>query len=103
MSVILGLNAFHAGAAAALIIDGQPVAAIAEERLNRRKYYANFPTMAVRKCLEMGGVRPRHRRRRPGSRHVGEPGAEDSSTPFAIRPSRSTGSRPNRHGTRSMT
>ena len=39
MSVILGLNAFHAGAAAAVVIDGTPVAAIAEERLNRVKYY----------------------------------------------------------------
>jgi carbamoyltransferase len=57
MSVILGLNAYHPGASAALLIDGKPVAAIAEERLNRIKYYGKFPALSVRKCLEMGGVR----------------------------------------------
>src|SRR5262245_57678146 len=56
MSVILGLNAFHPGASAALLIDGTPVAAIAEERLNRVKYYSKFPRLAVNKCLAMGGV-----------------------------------------------
>ena len=38
MSVILGINAYHAGASACLVIDGIPVHAIAEERLNRKKY-----------------------------------------------------------------
>ena len=56
MAIILGINAYHAGASAALLVDGKPVAAIAEERLNRVKYYANFPALAVRKCLQMGGV-----------------------------------------------
>ena len=57
MSIILGINTFHAGSSAALIIDGQPVAAIAEERLNRVKYYANFPKLAIARCLQMAGVR----------------------------------------------
>jgi len=57
MSVILGINTFHAGSSAALIINGVPVAAIAEERLNRVKYFAGFPALAVRKCLEIGGLR----------------------------------------------
>lgn len=56
MSVILGINTFHAGASAALIIDGIPVAAIAEERLNRKKYFAGFPSLAIQKCLEIAGV-----------------------------------------------
>jgi len=56
MSVILGINAFHAGASAALVIDGEPVVAIAEERLNRVKYYAGFPTRALRNCLEITGL-----------------------------------------------
>ncbi len=59
MSIILGLNAYHAGSSACLVIDGEPIAAIAEERLNRVKYFAGFPTMAVSKCLEMGGVQLR--------------------------------------------
>jgi carbamoyltransferase len=54
--VILGLNAFHAGAAAALVIDGIPAVAIAEERLNRKKYYARFPALAIRRCLEIVGL-----------------------------------------------
>lgn len=56
MSVILGINTFHAGSSAALIVDGSPVAALAEERLNRVKYFAGFPKLAIAKCLEIGGV-----------------------------------------------
>lgn len=56
MSVILGINTFHAGSSAALIVDGQPVVALAEERLNRVKYYAGFPKLAVTKCLEIAGL-----------------------------------------------
>lgn len=56
MSVVLGINALHAGASAALVIDGQPVAAIAEERLNRVKYYAGFPRLAIRRCLDDHGL-----------------------------------------------
>ena len=55
MSVVLGLNLLHPGASAALVVDGKPVAAIAEERLNRIKYYGGFPRLAVQRCLEMAG------------------------------------------------
>lgn len=56
MSVILGINTYHAGSSAAVIIDGEPVVALAEERLNRVKYYAGFPKMAVARCLEIAGL-----------------------------------------------
>ncbi|MEO6327095.1 MAG: carbamoyltransferase C-terminal domain-containing protein [Thermoanaerobaculia bacterium] len=56
MPVILGLNAYHPGASAALLIDGVPIAAVAEERLNRIKYYGGFPSRAVSLCLEMAGL-----------------------------------------------
>ena len=56
MSVILGINAYHPGASAAIIVDGIPVAAMAEERLNRVKYFAGFPTLAIRQCLEIAGL-----------------------------------------------
>ncbi len=56
MSVILGINAYHASAAAAVIVDGEPVAAIAEERLNRVKYYAGFPKLAIQACLKEAGL-----------------------------------------------
>ena len=57
VSVILGINAFHAGASAALLVDGVPVAAVAEERLNRIKYYAGFPKQSIQRCLDMAGLR----------------------------------------------
>ncbi len=56
MAVVLGINAYHAGAAAAVLVDGRPVAAIAEERINRVKYYARFPGAAIRQCLEIAGL-----------------------------------------------
>jgi carbamoyltransferase len=56
MSVILGINTFHAGSSAAVIVDGKPVVAIAEERLNRVKYFAGFPALAIGRCLEVAGL-----------------------------------------------
>jgi len=55
-ATILGLNAFHADSAACLVRDGQLVAAVAEERLNRVKHFAGFPEEAIRYCLDAGGV-----------------------------------------------
>src|ERR1700720_3050810 len=55
--LILGLNMFHADASAALVQDGEVVFAIAEERLNRVKHYAGFPALAVKACLDAGGVK----------------------------------------------
>jgi carbamoyltransferase len=57
MSVILGINTFHAGSSAALIIDGQPIVALAEERLNRVKYFAGFPKLSIQKCLEIANLK----------------------------------------------
>jgi carbamoyltransferase len=53
---VLGLNCFHADAAAALVRDGRVVAALEEERINRIKHSAGFPLEAVRYCLRQGGV-----------------------------------------------
>jgi carbamoyltransferase len=57
MAVVLGINAFHAGASAALVVDGVPRAAVAEERLNRIKYYAGFPAQSISTCLQETGLR----------------------------------------------
>lgn len=54
---ILGINAYHGDAAAALVVDGQLVAAVAEERLNRQKHCAGFPKLAVEYCLGEAGLR----------------------------------------------
>lgn len=56
MSNILGINTSHPGSSAALVIDGQPAFAIAEERLNRKKYYAGFPKLAIQQCLDHAGL-----------------------------------------------
>ena len=56
MATILGINTHHAGASAALVVDGNVIAAIAEERLNRIKYYAGFPTQSIHTVLQAGGL-----------------------------------------------
>ncbi|MCA1595113.1 MAG: carbamoyltransferase, partial [Chloroflexi bacterium] len=53
---ILGINAYHGDAAACLVQDGQLIAAVAEERFNRKKHCAGFPTLAIKYCLEAGGI-----------------------------------------------
>ncbi len=53
---ILGINAYHGDAAAALIKDGRIVAAVEEERFNRVKHCAGFPAQSVRYCLEAAGI-----------------------------------------------
>jgi carbamoyltransferase len=55
---VLGINAFHGDASAALVKDGVLVAAIEEERLNRRKHCAGFPALAVKAVLAGSGVAP---------------------------------------------
>jgi carbamoyltransferase len=58
VTAILGLNAFHGDAAAALILDGELVVAAEEERFNRVKHCAGFPELAARWCLEDAGLEP---------------------------------------------
>ncbi len=58
MTSILGLNAYHGDAAAALVVDGELVAAVEEERLNRVKHCAGFPALAAKWCLEDAGIAP---------------------------------------------
>src|SRR5947209_3690711 len=53
---ILGLNTFHADASAVLLRDGELVAAVAEERLNRVKHFAGFPAHAIKEVLDISGI-----------------------------------------------
>lgn len=55
MSAILGISAFYHDSAAALVVDGNIVAAAQEERFTRTKHTADFPTNAIRFCLEFSG------------------------------------------------
>ena len=52
---ILGLNAFHGDAAAALLSDGAFVAGVEEERFRRIKHWAGFPSRAIAHCLREAG------------------------------------------------
>ncbi len=54
--IILGINAYHGDASAAIISDGELIAAIEEERFNRVKHCAGFPAASIRYCLEAAGV-----------------------------------------------
>ena len=54
--IILGLNAFHGDSAAAIIRDGQLVAAAEEERFRRIKHWAGFPSQAIAYCLREAGL-----------------------------------------------
>ncbi|HEV2289462.1 MAG TPA: carbamoyltransferase [Candidatus Acidoferrales bacterium] len=55
--IILGINAYHANASAAIVVDGQLIAAVEEERLNRVKYAAGLPVKAIQYCLDAAGAK----------------------------------------------
>ena len=56
-SYILGISAFYHDSAAALLRDGEIVAAAQEERFTRKKHDAGFPTRAVEFALQTAGIR----------------------------------------------
>jgi carbamoyltransferase len=53
---ILGINAYHGDAAAAIVRNGKLIAAVEEERFNRFKHAAGFPTQAISFCLQAAGI-----------------------------------------------
>src|SRR5690348_15678168 len=56
MTYVLGLNAYHADAAACLVKDGDLVAAVEEERFRRIKHWGGFPSESIRYCLREAGI-----------------------------------------------
>ena len=58
MTAILGISAFYHDSAAALVVDGEIVAAAQEERFTRKKHDFDFPAQAVEYCLQEAGLRP---------------------------------------------
>ncbi len=56
MAAVLGISCFYHDAAAALVVDGIPVAAAEEERFSRRKHDNGFPTHAIDFCLRQAGL-----------------------------------------------
>jgi len=58
MAKILGISAFYHDSAAALVVDGEVVAAAQEERFTRKKHDPDFPENAIDYCLRSGGLEP---------------------------------------------
>jgi len=58
MTAILGISAFYHDSAAALVVDGEIVAAAQEERFTRKKHDPDFPAHAIDYCLQEAGLKP---------------------------------------------
>jgi carbamoyltransferase len=58
LTAILGISAFYHDSAAALVVNGDIVAAAQEERFSRKKHDAGFPKHAINYCLREGGFTP---------------------------------------------
>ncbi len=58
MTAILGISAYYHDSAAALIVDGEVIAAAQEERFTRQKHDPAFPSRAVDYCLREAGLTP---------------------------------------------
>ena len=56
--LIVGLNAYHGDVAAAVLRDGELIAALEEERFSRVKHIGGFPAQAVERGLQMAGATP---------------------------------------------
>jgi carbamoyltransferase len=58
MTAVLGISAFYHDSAAALVVNGQIVAAAQEERFTRKKYDHEFPVKSIEYCLRKAGLQP---------------------------------------------
>lgn len=56
---ILGINAYHGDVSATLLLNGQLLAAVEEERFRRIKHWAGFPTQSIQTVLGMAGINGR--------------------------------------------
>jgi carbamoyltransferase len=54
---ILGISALYHDSAAVLLLNGQPVAAVQEERFSRRKHDESFPKQSIEFCLRKSGLK----------------------------------------------
>ena len=54
---ILGINYFFHDSTACIVTDGVLISAIEEERLSRIKHTGKFPELAIKKCLDLAGIR----------------------------------------------
>ena len=57
MQIILGINANHADSSSCIIINGKLVAAVEEERINRKKHFSGFPFQSIEECLKIANIK----------------------------------------------
>ena len=58
MRAVLGISAFYHDSAAAILVDGEIIAAAQEERFSRKKFDDDFPKMAIDWCLNEINITP---------------------------------------------
>ena len=56
---ILGISGYYHDSSATLLMDGDIVAAVQEERFTRRKYDPSFPKHSITYCLKEGNIKPK--------------------------------------------
>ncbi len=56
--IVLGISAFYHDSAAAIVQDGEIIAAVQEERFSRKKHDPRFPRNAINYCLEEAFIEP---------------------------------------------
>ena len=57
MTSVLGISAFYHDSAAAIVVDGEIIAAAQEERFTRKKHDASYPKNAIDYVLKEGGLK----------------------------------------------
>ena len=55
-TIILGISAFYHDSAAAIVINGEVIAAAHEERFTRKKHTADFPIHAINYVINEAGI-----------------------------------------------
>ena len=56
MKIIIGINAYHADSSACIFVGDKLVAAIEEERINRKKHFSGYPIEAIKECLKIAEI-----------------------------------------------
>ena len=56
MNVIIGINANHADSSSCIIVNGELIVAIEEERINRVKHYSGYPINSIKECLKIANI-----------------------------------------------
>ena len=59
MRAVLGLSAFYHDSAAAILVDGEIIAAAQEERFTRKKHDKSFPSQSIKYCLREAKITPK--------------------------------------------